>query len=111
MYKFSKIKKNNLKGVFMTEDNIKNIENQESKKVRKNNNERGGIKRPYNRRKRELNENTKINNDDSKKTTVDLESKATKNVKQVRANRKSRKIADTIFKKSSLKIIPLGRIT
>ena len=85
----------------MAEENFKNSE----KKVRKDNEKREGGKtrRPYNRKKKEFNNEIKENKND-----MEIKKDQNKEAKPIRARRNRKKETDNIFKKSNLKIIPLG---
>ena len=89
------ILKNNEK--FVKKENTK----RESKK------EGGRTRRPYNRKKNEFNNETKETKN-SKEKNMEIKSDENKEVKPIRTRRKRKKESDNIFKKSSLKIIPLG---
>ena len=89
------ILKNNEK--FVKKENTK----RESKK------EGGRTRRPYNRKKNEFNNETKETKN-LKEKNMEIKSDENKEVKPIRTRRKRKKEADAIFKKSSLKIIPLG---
>ena len=89
------ILKNNEK--FVKKENTK----RESKK------EGGRTRRPYNRKKKEFNNESKETKN-LKEKNMEIKSDENKEVKPIRTRRKRKKEADNIFKKSSLKIIPLG---
>ena len=89
------ILKNNEK--FVKKENTK----KESKK------EGGRTRRPYNRKKKEFNNESKETKNLREKN-MEIKSDENKEVKPIRTRRKRKKEADNIFKKSSLKIIPLG---
>ena len=91
----------------MTDENLKNNE----KFVKKENIKKEGERprRPYHRKKKEFNNNEgkeikKVN----EKNNMEIKNEENKEVKQIKARRKRKKETDTIFKKSNLKIIPLG---
>ena len=94
----------------MTEENLKNNE-----KIERNVNskkEGGKPRKPYNRRKKEVNKELKdIKNIDEKK--IEKVNKETsrdinREVKPIKTKRRRKKESEMIFKKSNLKIIPLG---
>ena len=90
----------------MTEENFKNKEKIEKKKnVRK---EGGRTRRPYNRKKKEFNNEEKEIRVSQEKNMVEVKKEENKEVKTIRAKKKRKKETDAIFKKSNLKIIPLG---
>ena len=90
----------------MTGEILKNNE----KFVRKENakKEGGKTKRPYNRKKKEFNNEEKEVKMAQEKNAVEVKKEENREVKPVKARRKRKKETDGIFKKSSLKIIPLG---
>ncbi len=90
----------------MTGEILKNNE----KFVRKENakKEGGKTKRPYNRKKKEFNNEEKEVKMAQGKNAVEVKNDQNREVKPVKARRKRKKETDGIFKKSSLKIIPLG---
>ncbi len=98
----------------MTEENLKNSENKENKNVKTLNKEGGNKKRPYTRRKNQKNtENNIVKENSNVKESKGKEKKYIKEsnneeIKKVRTNRRKKKENEQIFKKSNLKIIPLG---
>ncbi len=90
----------------MTEEILKNnekfVKNENTKK------EGGRTKRPYNRKKKEFNSEVKENKSGNEKNKIEIKNDQNREVKPVKARRKRKKETDGIFKKSSLKIIPLG---
>ncbi len=102
----------------MTDEILKNNEKFAKKEIIKK--EGGKARRPYHRKKEELNnkikdirneKELKIENDTKfEKETKNMKMKHEENkeIKQIRARRKRKNEIDTIFKKPSLKIIPLG---
>ena len=89
------ILKNNEK--FVKKENTK----KESKK------EGGRTRRPYNRKKKEFNNESKETKNLREKN-MEIKSDKNREVKPIRTRRKRKKESDNMFKKSSLKIIPLG---
>ena len=100
------IRKEKEKGVFMTEEILKNNEKFEKKENTKK--EGGRTRRPYNRKKKEFNNEVKEMKVPQEKNTVEVKKEENREVKPIKARRKRKKETDTIFKKSNLKIIPLG---
>ena len=100
------IRKEKEKGVFMTGEILKNNE----KFVRKENTKKEGgkTKRPYNRKKKEFNNEEKEVKMAQEKNAVEVKREESREAKPIKARRKRKKDTDTIFKKSNLKIIPLG---
>ena len=90
----------------MTEENFKNNEKIDKKENVKK--EGGRIRRPYNRKKKEFNNDEKEMRVSQEKNMVEVKKEENREVKPIRAKKKRRKETDTIFKKSNLKIIPLG---
>ncbi len=90
----------------MTEEILKNNE----KFVKKENikKEGGRTRRPYNRKKKEFNNEVKEIKNENEKNNVEIKNEENREVKPIKTRRKRKKETDTIFKKSSLKIIPLG---
>ena len=90
----------------MTDEILKNNE----KFVKKENikKEGGRTRRPYNRKKKEFNNEIKETKNENEKKNMEIKHEENKEVKPIKARRKRKKETDTIFKKSSLKIIPLG---
>ena len=90
----------------MTEEILKNNE----KFVKRENNQREGgkTKRPYNRKKKEYNNEVKENKNEKEKRNMDIKSDENGEVKPINTRRKRKKEIEGIFKKSNLKIIPLG---
>ena len=90
----------------MTEEILKNnekfVKNENTKK------EGGRTKRPYNRKKKEFNSEVKENKSENEKNKIEIKNDQNREVKPVKARRKRKKETDGIFKKSSLKIVPLG---
>ena len=100
------IRKEKEKGVFITEEILKNNEKFEKKENTKK--EGGRTRRPYNRKKKEFNNEVKEMKVPQEKNTVEVKKEENREVKPIKARRKRKKETDTIFKKSNLKIIPLG---
>ena len=90
----------------MTEEILKNNEKFEKKENTKK--EGGRTRRPYNRKKKEFNNEVKEMKVPQEKNTVEVKKEENREVKPIKARRKRKKETDTIFKKSNLKIIPLG---
>ena len=90
----------------MTGEILKNNE----KFVRKENTKKEGgkTKRPYNRKKKEFNNEEKEVKMAQEKNAVEVKREESREAKPIKARRKRKKDTDTIFKKSNLKIIPLG---
>ena len=90
----------------MTGEILKNNE----KFVRKENTKKEGgkTKRPYNRKKKEFNNEEKEVKMAQEKNAVEVKREESREAKTIKARRKRKKDTDTIFKKSNLKIIPLG---
>ena len=89
----------------MTEENFKNNEKIEKKEnVKKG----GRTRRPYNRKKKEFNNDEKEMRVSQEKNMVEVKKEENREVKPIRAKKKRKKETDAIFKKSNLKIIPLG---
>ena len=90
----------------MTEEILKNND----KFIKKENTKREGGKarKPYNRKKKEFNNEGKEMKVSQEKNTTEVKKEENKEVKTVKTRRKRKKEVDTIFKKSNLKIIPLG---
>ena len=89
----------------MTEEILKNNEKFEKKENTKK--EGGRTRRPYNRKKKEFNNEAKEMKVSQEKK-VEVKREENKEVKPIKTRRKRKKEIDTIFKKSNLKIIPLG---
>ena len=90
----------------MTEENLKNNEKFEKKENTKK--EGGRTRRPYNRKKKEFNNEEKEMRVSQEKNMVEVKKEENREVKTIRAKKKRKKETDAIFKKSNLKIIPLG---
>ena len=96
----------------MTGENLKNNE----KFVKRENNQKEGgkTKRPYNRKKKEFNNDIKdISNEKELKNenetkNMKIKHEENKEIKPINTKRKRKKEIEGIFKKSNLKIIPLG---
>ena len=90
----------------MTEEILKNNE----KIVKKENTKKEGgrVKKPYNRKKKEFNNEVKETKNENEKKNMEIKNEPNREVKPIKARRKRKKEIDTIFKKSNLKIIPLG---
>ena len=90
----------------MTGEILKNNE----KFVRKENTKKEGgkTKRPYNRKKKEFNNEEKEVKMAQEKNAVEVKREESREAKTIKARRKRKKDTDIIFKKSNLKIIPLG---
>ena len=90
----------------MTEEILKNNE----KFVKKENTKKEGGRgrKPYNRRKKEFNNEGKETKNENEKNNMEMKKDESKEVKPIKARRKRKKEGETIFKKSNLKIIPLG---
>ena len=90
----------------MTEEILKNNE----KFVKKENTKKEGGRgrKPYNRRKKEFNNEGKETKNKNEKNNMEMKKDESKEVKPIKARRKRKKEGETIFKKSNLKIIPLG---
>ena len=90
----------------MTGEILKNNE----KFVRKENTKKEGgkTKRPYNRKKKEFNNDEKEVKMTQEKNAVEVKREEGREVKPIKARRKRKKGTEEIFKKSNLKIIPLG---
>ena len=90
----------------MTEEILKNNE----KFVKKENikKEGGRTRKPYNRKKKEFSNEVKEAKIVNEKNNVEIKNDENKEVKPIKTRRKRKKDTDTIFKKSNLKIIPLG---
>lgn len=93
----------------MTEENLKSSGNVENKNMRNMKKEGGTRKRPYTIKKMQKNnEGNSLKENNSKIENNIVKEKSKEDVKKVRTNRKRKKESETIFKKSNLKIIPLG---
>ena len=96
----------------MTEENFKNKEkiekNEKIEKKEKRRKEGGRTRRPYNRKKKEFNNEEKEMRVSQEKNMVEVKKEENREVKTIRAKKKRKKETDAIFKKSNLKIIPLG---
>ena len=95
----------------MTGEILKNNEKfvkKENAKKENTNKEGGKTRRPYNRKKKEFNNEAKEMKASQEKNMVEAKKEENREVKPIRARRKRKKETDTIFKKASLKIIPLG---
>ena len=92
----------------MTEENLKNKEKLEKKNTKKNSKEGRIKKRPYTRKRVQKTEknNVKENNREIQKNIV--KEKGKEEAKKTKTTRKRKKATEKIFKKPSLKIIPLG---
>ena len=92
----------------MTEENLNNNEKLEKKNTKKNSKEGGIKKRPYTRKRVQKTEknNVKENNREIQKNIVKEKGKG--EAKKTKTTRKRKKATEKIFKKPSLKIIPLG---
>ena len=90
----------------MTEEILKNNE----KFVKKENTKKEGgrTRKPYNRKKKEFSNEVKEAKIVNEKNNVEIKNDENKEVKPIKTRRKRKKDTDTIFKKSNLKIIPLG---
>ena len=95
----------------MTGEILKNNEKfvrKENTKKENTKNEGGKTRRPYNRKKKEFNNEAKEMKVSQEKNMVEAKKEENREVKPIRTRRKRKKETDTIFKKASLKIIPLG---
>ena len=95
----------------MTGEILKNNEKfvrKENTKKENTKNEGGKTRRPYNRKKKEFNNEVKEMKVSQEKNMVEAKKEENREVKPIRTRRKRKKETDTIFKKASLKIIPLG---
>ena len=95
----------------MTGEILKNNEKfvkKENAKKENTNKEGGKTRRPYNRKKKEFNNEAKEMKVSQEKNMVEAKKEENREVKPIRTRRKRKKETDTIFKKASLKIIPLG---
>lgn len=93
----------------MTEENSKNKEKVENKNVKNISRERGNKKRPYTRRKSQKNiENNMVKETNYVKEKNYAKETNSEEIKKVRTNRRKKKETESFFKKSNLKIIPLG---
>ena len=95
----------------MTGEILKNNEKfvkKENAKRENTNKEGGKTRRPYNRKKKEFNNEAKEMKVSQEKNMVEAKKEENREVKPIRTRRKRKKETDTIFKKASLKIIPLG---
>ncbi len=92
----------------MTEENLNNNEKLEKKNTKKNSKEGGIKKRPYTRKRVQKTEknNVKENKREIQKNIV--KEKGKEEAKKTKTTRKRKKATEKIFKKPSLKIIPLG---
>ena len=92
----------------MTEENLNNNEKLEKKNTKKNSKEGGIKKRPYTRKRVQKTEknNVKENKREIQKNIV--KEKGKEEAKKTKTTRKRKKTTEKIFKKPSLKIIPLG---
>ncbi len=90
----------------MTEEILKNNE----KFVKKENTKKEGgrTRKPYNRKKKEFGNEVKEAKIVNEKNNAEIKNDENKEVKPIKTRRKRKKDTDTIFKKSNLKIIPLG---
>ena len=90
----------------MTEEILKNNE----KFVKKENTKKEGgrTRKPYNRKKKEFSNEVKEAKIVNEKNNVEIKNDENREVKPIKTRRKRKKETDTIFKKSNLKIIPLG---
>ena len=91
----------------MTEEILKNnekfVKNENTKK------EGGKTRKPYNRKKKEFNNEIKdMKVSKEKNNMVEVKKEENKEVKPIKTRRKRKKDTEAIFKKSNLKIIPLG---
>ena len=106
----------------MTEENLKRREKLETKNKKKVEKEGGKKRRPYTRRKTQkiteskelkekvdMKENSTIKEINNEKLNRNIKDKKEEGQKS-RTTRRKRKNVDSIFKKPSLKIIPLGGI-
>ena len=95
----------------MTGEILKNNEKfvrKENTKKENTKNEGGKTRRPYNRKKKEFNGEAKEMKITQEKNMPEIKKEENKEVKPIRTRRKRKKETEGIFKKSSLKIIPLG---
>ena len=90
----------------MTEEILKN--NEKIVKKEKTQKEGGKTKRPYNRKKKEFNNETKETKNGNERKNKEIKNEQDREAKPIKARRKRKKEPDAIFKKSNLKIIPLG---
>ena len=92
----------------MTEENLNNNEKLEKKNTKKNSKEGEIKKRPYTRKRVQKTEknNVKENKREIQKNIV--KEKGKEEAKKTKTTRKRKKTTEKIFKKPSLKIIPLG---
>ncbi len=90
----------------MAEEKLKNNENFTKKENIKK--EGGRPKRPYNRRKKEFNSEVKDTKIVKERNNLKQTSDEKREVKVVKTRGRRKKETETIFKKSNLKIIPLG---
>ncbi len=95
----------------MTEEILKNNEKFVKKESTKNENtkkEGGKTRKPYNKKKKEFNNEVKEIKNGNKKNNMEIKNDENREIKSIKARRKRKKETESIFKKSNLKIIPLG---
>ena len=106
----------------MTEENLRKREKLETKSKRNTEKEGGKKRRPYTRRKtQKINENNELKDKmnikesnikeiSNEKTSKNIKENKKKEGQKAKTTRRKRKEIDSVFKKPSLKIIPLGGI-
>ncbi len=106
----------------MTEENLRKREKLETKSKRNTEKEGGKKRRPYTRRKtQKINENNELKDKmnikesnikeiSNEKTSKNIKENKKKEGQKAKTTRRKRKETDSVFKKPSLKIIPLGGI-
>ena len=95
----------------MTEEILKNNEKFVKKESTKNENtkkEGGKTRKPYNKKKKEFNNEVKEIKNGNEKNNMEIKNDENREIKSIKARRKRKKETESIFKKSNLKIIPLG---
>ena len=92
----------------MAEENLINNEIVERKNTKNIKKEGGNKKRPYTRKRVQKNTENNMKENNTKIENNNVKENHKEEVKKVRTNRRRKKGQETIFKKSNLKIIPLG---
>ena len=92
----------------MAEENLINNEIVERKNTKNIKKEGGNKKRPYTRKRVQKNTENNMKENNNKIENNNVKENHKEEIKKVRTNRRRKKGQETIFKKSNLKIIPLG---
>ena len=92
----------------MAEENLINNEIVERKNTKNIKKEGGNKKRPYTRKRVQKNTENNMKENNTKIENNNVKENHKEEIKKVRTNRRKKKENETIFKKSNLKIIPLG---